>query len=71
MTFRQHYQAIKGIKNKRKFRETIVSVCKIQPASVYTWLRKNRVPALEQGIISDLLNIPQSELFPESIENTD
>lgn len=64
MTFKAHYQAIKGIKNKRHFRQRIIEACKIQPASFYTWLRRNTVPALEQSIISELLGIPQNELFP-------
>ena len=30
-----------------------------------TWLYINTIPALAQKVISDLLQIPQSELFPE------
>ena len=64
MNFKEHYQNLKNLEEKRSFRNKIREICKIEPTTFYTWLSREKVPLLAQSIISEFLNVPQSELFP-------
>ena len=65
MDFYAHYFSISDNFLKREFRNKIIEECKIQHSTYYSWLSRKKVPALAQQVISDLLQIPQLELFPE------
>lgn len=57
---------IKSLPNQRN--EVIISLtklCRVNESTVYRWLRGDFVPdALKRKVISDYLNIPEKELWP-------
>jgi hypothetical protein len=66
MDFRTYYQSISDKMERRKIREKIINSTKIQMPTFYLWLRSNRVPHLAQEKISQIIGMPQSELFPDN-----
>jgi len=68
MTFFEYYKSLPGIRQKRAVRKKIIKATMIEPGSFYTWLNRRKIPTLAQSIISDVLNLPQGELFPENEE---
>lgn len=57
---------IKSLPNQRN--EVIIGLtklCRVNESTVYRWLRGDFVPdALKRKVISDYLNIPEKELWP-------
>jgi len=70
MNFFEYYRNISGLQNKRNFRKKIMEKAQIEHSTFYTWLQRKKIPALEQSVISELLNIPVTELFPKPTEET-
>lgn len=68
MTFFNYYKNLPSIKQKRAFRKRIIEACKIEPGTFYTWINRRTVSALAQTIIAEIIDKPQSELFPEKYE---
>ena len=65
MNFYTHYNNIATKAEKRKLRNEIIQECEIQHSTFYSWLSRKKIPALAQKVICKMMNIPQSELFPE------
>jgi len=65
MTFTEHYQKLPNIKAKRKFRKSIIEICKIEHSTFYTWLHRGIFPPLAQKVISEFMQKGVTELFPE------
>ena len=65
MTFFEYYKNLPSIKHKRAFRKKISEATEIEPGTFYTWYNRGNVSALAQKVIAKLLQLPQSELFPE------
>ena len=63
MKFKEYYNSLPNLEEKKAVRKSIINACKIEPTTFYTWLSRERVPLLAQEKISEILNIPQSELF--------
>ena len=55
MNLTQYYQNIADKKAKQEFRNKVIESCKIQFATFYLWLRKNKVPPLAQEKINELI----------------
>ena len=65
MTFFEYYKSLPNIKQKRAFRKQIIEACKIEPGTFYTWINRGRISYLAQTIIAEILQMEQTELFPE------
>ena len=65
MNFYTHYNSITTKVEKRKLRNKIINECEIQHSTFYSWLSRKKIPALAQKVICEIMNIPQSKLFPE------
>ena len=59
---------IKSLPNQRN--EVIMDLtklCRVNESTVYRWLRGDFVPdALKRNVISEYLNIPEKELWPNA-----
>ena len=66
MTFFDYYRNISDKGQKRAFRKRIIDVCKIEHATFYSWMHRNKVPALAQSVIAEIMQKPQNELFPKN-----
>ena len=67
MTFYEHCQSLKEQEDKREFRNKVVMVCEIQQSTWYSWLKRKKIPKKARLKISEILNVPESELFPKEI----
>ena len=65
MTFIDYYQNLPDLKSKRQFRKKIIEVCRIEHSTFYTWIYRKIIPALAQKTIAEIMDKPQTELFPE------
>jgi hypothetical protein len=65
MTFYEIYQNLTDKEDKRELRNKVVSVCEIQPSTWYSWLQRKKIPKKARIKISEILNVPESELFPK------
>ncbi len=70
MDFIPYYQNISDKSEKRKLRNKIIEVCKIQHSTFYAWLHRKSIPLLSQEKIAEILQKSQSELFPINEETT-
>ncbi len=53
-------------KEKIKIRNKLVTKCGISTSIFYNWLRgATEIPELAKPVISEVMKIPMSELFPE------
>ena len=66
MDFITHYQAISDNSEKRSLRNKIINACCIQHSTFYSWIHRAKIPLLAQKVISEIMEQPQKELFPES-----
>lgn len=55
----------KSKEGKKELRDSILEKCEIAHPTFYTWKYKKRVPKYEQTIISEILGVEISELFPK------
>jgi len=65
MNFFDYYQTLPNLKTKRDFRKKIINACKIEHSTFYSWVYRKIIPALAQNVISEIMDKPISELFPE------
>lgn len=65
MDFKLFYQNLPDKLEKRKIRNNIISTCRIQHSTFYSWLYRQKIPALAQEKISEILGKPIEDLFPE------
>lgn len=65
MTFLEIYQNLTDREEKQDLRNKIVSACEIQQSTFYSWLRREKLPRRARNKISEILNVPESELFPK------
>jgi hypothetical protein len=65
MTFLEIQHTLNDREDKQEFRNKIVSACEIQQSTYYSWLRRGKIPRKAQKKISELLNVPETELFPK------
>ena len=65
MRFKEY---IYSLPNQRKEEiSKIMELCRVNESTVYRWLRGDFTPApLKRKVISDYLNIPEHELFPDA-----
>jgi hypothetical protein len=68
MTFFDYYKNLPDLRHKRVFRKNIIEACKIEPGTFYTWLNRGTVSLLAQSIITEIIGLPQDELFPRNEE---
>jgi hypothetical protein len=66
INFFNYYSSIEEPLKRQQLRNKIISECKIQLPSFYSWIRRKKVPPLAQEKIANILEKPQSELFPET-----
>ena len=64
------YKAISDKLEKRNLRRQITEACKVETPTFYAWLLRGKIPFLAQKEISNILQLPQSELFPEKVRET-
>lgn len=65
MRFKEY---IYSLPNQRKEEiSKIMELCRVNESTVYRWLRGDFTPAPQKRkVISDYLNIPEQELFPDA-----
>ena len=68
MNFFEKYKSILEVKKRSALRNKIVRACKIEVFTFYGWIRRKKVPPLAQEKISEIMDVPQSELFPTETE---
>ncbi|MHA1659559.1 MAG: hypothetical protein ACTSUT_10615 [Promethearchaeota archaeon] len=61
------YDYYKSLTTKERvlLRNEIVAKCEKSMFTFYGWLRRKKVPKYEQTIISEILGVEISELFPK------
>ncbi len=64
--FFDYYKGISDVEEKRRLRKQVIENCEIEPTTFYSWLYRKKVPRLAQKVIAQILNKPQTELFPET-----
>ena len=64
MNFKEY---VNSLPNQRiELISELATLCRVNESTVYRWLRGNFVPdALKRKVISDYLNIPEHELWPD------
>lgn len=68
MDFPETYKSITSKREKRFLRQKIEKACYVTSATFYTWLRRSSFPVLAQIQIANIMQLPQSELFPEYLQ---
>jgi len=64
MDFIENYKSILDKREKADLRNEIISRCKVNQSSFYQWIYRKKYPAYAKRIISELMKLPQTELFP-------
>ncbi|MFN8255452.1 MAG: hypothetical protein U0W24_07170 [Bacteroidales bacterium] len=66
MNFIDFYQSLKDGKERKTLRNKIIDATYISYPTFFGWIRRKKIPLLAQEKISQILDIPKSELFPEN-----
>ncbi len=63
MDFFTYYRNIDNRIDKRIFRKHILLICEVESATFYTWLNRERVPALSRSVIAKFMKKDKKVLF--------
>ena len=65
MRFKEYIDSLPNQRNEEISK--IMKLCRVSESTVYRWLRGDFIPdPLKRKVISDYLNIPEKELWPDA-----